>query len=464
MKLRVIIIMVARWGEDGRFGMRSAHKKSRELSSRIDSLERFSDGNYLKRLTDEKLLEGLMEILRNERAAQVAVVKYLVEIERRRLYLPCGYASLFEFCTDYLGYSRSSAGRRIAAARCLARFPRVAVLFERGEIDLTVISLIAGVLTKENCKGILKWLKGRSLREVEAFAARQQPGRPVRDQVRQIYVMSPTGGAVKSEACSAVLAQRSGTSECSTENMGKSESHIMLTPSAGTKTAQVVMIASDKNPGSHASDRAELHDEMPCSSQAGTSAADQIFERVAVEQKFKIQFTVNPEFMKRLAQVKSMLSTRYLTGINLETIFDILMNEYLDRHDPEKRIARRNARKIHNRKQNKQLNTKQSISTPNRTSNRDTIKPRKIAERSRHIPQAVRDEVFERDGGRCSFIGSDGKRCGSRWDLEIDHIIPYAKGGDNSADNLRLLCAAHNKLEAEQCYGKEFMERYYRRE
>jgi 5-methylcytosine-specific restriction endonuclease McrA len=84
--------------------------------------------------------------------------------------------------------------------------------------------------------------------------------------------------------------------------------------------------------------------------------------------------------------------------------------------------------------------------------------------RTRHIPRAVRDEVFIRDGGRCSWIGNDGKRCDSPWDLEIDHIIPYAKGGGNSPDNLRLLCARHNRLAAEWEFGKERMEKYHRRE
>ncbi|MCD6379703.1 HNH endonuclease, partial [bacterium] len=50
------------------------------------------------------------------------------------------------------------------------------------------------------------------------------------------------------------------------------------------------------------------------------------------------------------------------------------------------------------------------------------------------------------------------------WNLEIDHIVPYAKGGGNSLDNLRLLCAKHNILEAEHAYGKDFMKKYINKE
>ena len=75
------------------------------------------------------------------------------------------------------------------------------------------------------------------------------------------------------------------------------------------------------------------------------------------------------------------------------------------------------------------------------------------------IPAAVRREVWKRDGGCCAWVGEDGRRCCSRWQLEVDHIRPVALGGTSTADNLRLLCRAHNMLHAEQVYGREHMDR-----
>ncbi len=75
----------------------------------------------------------------------------------------------------------------------------------------------------------------------------------------------------------------------------------------------------------------------------------------------------------------------------------------------------------------------------------------------RHIPAAVRREVFIRDGGRCAFESASGHRCGSETRLEFDHVKPVAAGGLTTADNLRLLCRAHNQHAAGRSLGSEFM-------
>jgi hypothetical protein len=37
-------------------------------------------------------------------------------------------------------------------------------------------------------------------------------------------------------------------------------------------------------------------------------------------------------------------------------------------------------------------------------------------------------------------------------------------GGGHSPGNLRLLCAVHNKLEAERVYGSRHMKKYYKQQ
>jgi len=72
---------------------------------------------------------------------------------------------------------------------------------------------------------------------------------------------------------------------------------------------------------------------------------------------------------------------------------------------------------------------------------------------TRHIPAAVRREVYARDQGQCSFVAADGRRCEARGQLELDHVEPWARGGASDVCNVRLRCRAHNQLHARSCFG-----------
>lgn len=71
---------------------------------------------------------------------------------------------------------------------------------------------------------------------------------------------------------------------------------------------------------------------------------------------------------------------------------------------------------------------------------------------SRRIPVAVRRAVWERDAGRCAFVGGSG-RCTERAFLEFHHVVPYARGGPATTANIQLRCRAHNQYEAEKDFG-----------
>jgi 5-methylcytosine-specific restriction endonuclease McrA len=79
------------------------------------------------------------------------------------------------------------------------------------------------------------------------------------------------------------------------------------------------------------------------------------------------------------------------------------------------------------------------------------------SEHARHIPADVKRAVWERDAGQCTFVSESGHRCEARTRLEFDHVEAVAKGGQATVQGLRLRCRAHNQLEAERAFGRDFM-------
>ena len=73
-------------------------------------------------------------------------------------------------------------------------------------------------------------------------------------------------------------------------------------------------------------------------------------------------------------------------------------------------------------------------------------KTNSIKKISRYISTKTRKQVWLRDEGRCTYTCQETKRrCHSQHFLQIDHIQPYALGGNHEVKNLRLLCANHNQ-------------------
>lgn len=108
-----------------------------------------------------------------------------------------------------------------------------------------------------------------------------------------------------------------------------------------------------------------------------------------------------------------------------------------------------------------QVKTNQSLPAP-KVNNSSTIVASEtelseptVSIRSRYIPSFVRASVWRRDGGRCTYIDrKTGKKCDSNFQIQVDHIKPFACGGSSKLENLRLLCGAHNRLRAEKIFGR----------
>ncbi|HEX7624538.1 MAG TPA: HNH endonuclease signature motif containing protein, partial [Anaeromyxobacteraceae bacterium] len=78
----------------------------------------------------------------------------------------------------------------------------------------------------------------------------------------------------------------------------------------------------------------------------------------------------------------------------------------------------------------------------------------------RHIPAEVKRAVWTRDGGRCQWPVASGGVCGSTRRLELDHVVPVARGGASTTANLRVTCRFHNQRAARQVFGDAWMDQF----
>jgi hypothetical protein len=83
---------------------------------------------------------------------------------------------------------------------------------------------------------------------------------------------------------------------------------------------------------------------------------------------------------------------------------------------------------------------------------------------SRHVPAAIRRAVSKRDGGRCSYVSSGGRRCEAREFLEFEHLEAWAFSRVHSIQGITLRCRAHNQQRARSDFGDRHMARFRRRD
>lgn len=124
----------------------------------------------------------------------------------------------------------------------------------------------------------------------------------------------------------------------------------------------------------------------------------------------RIEFTASDRLMAKLNRLKELMAHK-----NYEGRFDLLFEELADRALAQLEPA----------------NDAPALSTCQ-------------VKNSRYIPESVKRSLPWKDG--CNFRGETGRRCGSRYGLQMDHIIEFSQGGTNARENLQLLCGPHNRL------------------
>ncbi|UCH83615.1 MAG: DUF222 domain-containing protein, partial [Candidatus Latescibacterota bacterium] len=237
-------------------------------------------------LSDRELLTQIKRLVKIERTTTYEILVALCEIERRQLHLRLGAKSLFDYCTTQLGYSASAAGRRIQVARCIRKFPEVGKQLRNGHLNLTVVSLVAPILTDENKDQIIGHVLGKTQREVESIIDRHRPSVRFRDRVKPVRVPVATPVAVMPSPVSKSSPEhsRSGSGN------GALKKHAKSTPGAGVTP------------------------HLP-----------------PTERKMFIQFLADEAFIAKFEKARALISNKKKDA-SFEDVFEYVLDEFLNRH------------------------------------------------------------------------------------------------------------------------------------
>ena len=348
----------------------------------------------LSRVEADALLRRTREIVTRGWADTAELLAHLGEIEARGLYRADSYDSFFAWCMGELHFSENAAYRRMRAARAARKFPVLFAAVADGRLNLTAILLLGPVLTPENANEWVAEATHKSRLEIELLLARRYPKPDVPTEVRPL-------AAPLAETSSATAA-----------------------PSAGVLTLEPVNASSRQlSPAPVA-----VPDSGPISVAVGPPGPSAVTARVTplAPERFSLKGTMDQETHELLQRARALLGHTVPSGDEMQVLKRVLQ-------DWVPAMERR----------------KHGLT--------DKPRPRRSSGDGRYIPAQVKREVFKRDGGRCTFVGTNGRRCESKTRLEYDHVKSVARGGRTCTDNLRLRCRAHNQYEAEQVFGQNFM-------
>jgi 5-methylcytosine-specific restriction endonuclease McrA len=349
-------------------------------------------------LPDHDLLARIAALAAKERGATVELVAHLAALASRpSLYASEGYGSLFTYCTHVLHLSEDAACNRIHAARACRRFPVILDLLATGKLSLTSVRMLRKHLTPENHEAVLARANGRSRPQIEALVAELAPRPDAQPSVRKLPAAPVPAVQLTALPISTGAPERESSAEPGA-------------PNASAALPPLPTVPPIRRP---------------------------VIETTAPE-RYRVQFTVGKETHDKLRRLQALLRREIPDG-DPGAIFERAVTLLLAKVESKKMGVTAKPRES------------RSIRPGTDSSNAHRVEPR-------DIPAYVRREVWRRDGGQCGYIGPGGHRCPERTFLEFHHIVPYARGGCATVDNISLRCRRHNQYEAELEFPATVME------
>lgn len=383
--------------------------------------------------SDDALLESLGEVVARTNRGAAVLIAHLAEVDSRRLYLEQACASMFAYCTERLGFDEGAAYKRIAAARVVRRFPSALELVARGQIHLAGLCVLGPHLTPDNHEDLFAAAVGRSKRAIEALVAELSPKPPAPTLVRRL----PERGRAATLRSGQETAGGSGPPvRVQTSEREADPSGIERDPAYGPVAPAPAPAPQTPQP-------------LPTSATPRDAASTSISPLGA--RRYRVQVTASEETVAKLRQAQALLGHQVPDG-DVSVVLDLALTALIDQLT-RRRFGAPKRRPTENRSQDAPAASAAPEAPTAPPNPEPTVPGDSRPTRRRHIPLHVRHEVRARDGARCTWTDPEGRRCTETRRLELDHVVPHARGGPDTPENLRLICRAHNQHAARRVFG-----------
>ena len=443
----------------------------------------------IKQLSNKELLSHTKLLVQKERDIHIQVLCHLAEIDSRKLFFSQGFFSLFDYVVRELGYSEGAAYRRIKAMKLCQELPETANRLQSGKLSLSAASQLQVFFEKQDKK----------IKEEEKKALSLKSGRVSESEIQkqeleetQDLKQKPTGEVLKKEETGEHLKIEEGfqnEDRTSFKPLSQKEKENLVKRAENCSTRETERLLSEADPSLSLSKREKV--------------------RFLGKDKVEIKMVIDEQCYKELEKLKNLLSHRNPALSYGELISILSKEAVKKHNPRRKNTRQRKEEKVQEKpsikKQEfknksvelavtfapklrqkdeipehlealsgkpaafawKQISpTRNLLTSTNKSDGLATSarksgqtnqyskekatfapKPRyQIKKISRSIPSHLRKYIWERDGGQCTYVHHETKRrYVSRHLLQIDHIQPFALGGRSEKENLRLLCAGHNR-------------------
>jgi hypothetical protein len=427
-----------------RYGINHELRKSHVMQSPMQDRGFWQLGG----VSDARLRVGLAELLAAGYRTEARIIAHLAEVERRKLYLSDGSESLYDYCIRGLQLSNSEAFHRITAARVARQFPIVFELIEQRRLHLTAVCLLRDYLTQENHRELLNEACHKTKWQVQELLARRFPRPDVESRIRKL----PEARVAVARRLAAVPSATLSLATPPPRGPVVSEPHVTALQRRPHVTERLPTVASagvshvlDREPATEPGTGATLNSTnepfLPRPNLPSPPPRPIPIEPLS-EARYRIQLNATAALKDKLDRLRALTSHSNPSGdiaIVIERALDLALEQV------EKQRFAKTDRPRASRVHFVQTKLKRGVSQQG------------VRKRG-HVPNAVLREIAERDELRCTFRSEDGCRCTARAFLQVHHDWPWARGGGETVENLRLLCGPHNRLLAEREFGERALD------